>query len=202
MFTGIIQKIGKIENKRIGADGAAFSVSGLGGDYRLALGDSVAVNGVCQTVEHVEADRFEFTAVGETLKRTTLDSLRLGTNVNLETAATAETALGGHIVQGHVDGIGTVKSFVRSGRDWLLSIRVPQDVFDLVVPKGSIAVDGVSLTVIDPKPGGVVSMTVVPFTLEHTIVGDYRPGTHVNIETDILGKYVIQYISRIYGGKR
>ncbi|MEJ2721173.1 MAG: riboflavin synthase, partial [bacterium] len=98
--------------------------------------------------------------------------------------------------------VGTVKSLTRSGKDWLLSIRVPQDVFDLVVPKGSIAVDGVSLTVIDPKPGGLISMTVVPFTLEHTIVEEYRPGTRVNIETDILGKYVIQYISRMYGGKR
>ncbi len=202
MFTGIIQRIGKIQEKRTGADGVSFSVSGFGHEDKVALGDSVAINGVCQTVEHLEADRFGFTAVGETLKRSTLDALRLGSSVNLETAATAETALGGHIVQGHVDGIGTVKSFVKSGKDWLLSIRVPRDVFDLVVPKGSIAIDGVSLTVIEPKPGGLISMTVVPFTLDNTIVSDYRPGTQVNVETDILGKYVLQYISRIYGGKK
>ena len=101
-----------------------------------------------------------------------------------------------------VKGIGTVKSFVRSGKDWILTVRVPQDVFDLVVPKGSVAIDGISLTVIDPKPGGVITMTVVPFTLENTIVKDYRAGMRVNVETDILGKYVLQYVSRIYGNKR
>jgi riboflavin synthase len=202
MFTGIIQRIGKIESKRVGSDGAAFLVSGLGSDDGVGLGDSVAVNGVCQTVERMQSDRIEFTAVGETLNRTTLDSLRLGSRVNLETAATATTALGGHIVQGHVDGIGTVKSFVRSGKDWILSIRAPKDVFDQVVPKGSVAIDGISLTVIEPKPGGIVNMTVVPFTMENTIVKDYRAGMRVNVETDILGKYVLQYISRIYGNKR
>lgn len=202
MFTGIIQKIGKIEAKRTGSDGAAFVASGLGGDHGVELGDSVAVNGVCQTVDRLEADRIGFTAVGETLGRTTLDSLRLGSPVNLETAATAETALGGHIVQGHVDGIGTVKSFVRSGKDWILSVRVPKDVFDQIVPKGSVAIDGISLTVIEPKPGGVITMTVVPFTIDNTIVKDYRAGVRVNVETDILGKYVLQYISRIYGKKK
>ena len=202
MFTGIIQKIGKIEAKRSGAGGATFTVSGLGGRDGVQLGDSVAVNGVCQTVERLENDRIVFTAVGETLKKTTLDSLRLGSEVNLETAATAETALGGHIVQGHVDGIGTVKSFARAGKDWILSIRVPKEILDLVVAKGSVAVDGVSLTVIEPHPGGVIAMTVIPFTQEHTIAKDYRAGTRVNVETDILGKYVLQYINRIYGKKR
>ena len=202
MFTGIIQKIGKIETKRTSSDGAAFIVSGLGSEDGVGLGDSVAVNGVCQTVDRLEAGQIGFTAVGETLNRTTLDSLRLRSQVNLETAATVATALGGHIVQGHVDGIGTVKSFVRSGKDWILTVRVPQDVFDLVVPKGSVAIDGISLTVIDPKPGGGITMTVVPFTLANTIVKDYRAGTRVNVETDILGKYVLQYVSRIYGNKR
>lgn len=202
MFTGIIQKIGKIESKRTGSDGAGFVVSGLGSGDGVELGDSVAVNGVCQTVERMQADQIGFTAVGETLSRTTLDSLRLGSQVNLETAATATTALGGHIVQGHVDGIGTVKSFVRSGKDWILSVRVPKDVFDQIVPKGSVAIDGISLTVIAPKPGGVINMTVVPFTRDNTIVRDYRAGMRVNVETDILGKYVLQYVSRIYGNKR
>ncbi|UCH83193.1 MAG: riboflavin synthase [Candidatus Latescibacterota bacterium] len=201
MFTGIVQKLGRIESKRTSADGAAFLVAGLGSGDGVELGDSVAVNGVCQTVEKLEADRIGFTAVGETLKRTTLDTLRIGSAVNLETAATAQTALGGHIVQGHVDGIGTVKSFVRAGKDWILSVRVSKEVLEVIVPKGSVAIDGISLTVIEPKPGGVITMTVVPFTFENTIVGDYRAGSRVNVETDILGKYVLQYISRIYGNR-
>lgn len=200
MFTGIVQTIGRIESLEPTGKGHVFSLSAPGLASRLRAGDSVAVNGVCQTVESVAGDRFVFTAVGETLRRTTLGSTVPGSAVNLECAATMETALGGHLVQGHVDGVGTVRSFEQEGQDRILSVEVPREVFDLVVDKGSIAIDGVSLTVVRGEETGsanVVTITIVPFTLEHTIASGYQPGTTVNIETDIVGKYVMKYLSKI-----
>jgi riboflavin synthase alpha subunit len=189
MFTGIVRKIGKVKTRRRSAAGLSMTVSGFGAADGVSEGDSVAVNGVCQTVEKAAAGEISFTAVGETLKRTTLGSLTPGAPVNLETAARADTLLGGHIVQGHVDGVGTVRSFARSGKDWLLKVSLPPEMRSFVVAKGSIAIDGVSLTVIDVKRGGLVSVTVIPFTMEHTVAASYRSGTKVNIETDIIGKY-------------
>lgn len=200
MFTGIVQVIGKVESQRRSGDGVSFVVSGMGAGI-LSAGDSVAINGVCQTVEHPGDGKFGFTAVGETLARTTLESLKRGASVNLETAATPETALGGHIVQGHVDGVGTVDSFARRGRDWILAVRVPAELMTTVVPQGSVAIDGTSLTVVDAKPRGLVTMTIIPFTRDNTIARDYRSGTRVNVETDILGKYVARYLDQVRYGK-
>lgn len=161
-----------------------------------SAGDSIAVNGVCVTVERVSGEDLTFTAVGETLKRTTLASLELGCRVNLERAATPTTALGGHIVQGHVDGVATVQSFERIGKDRLLAIRLPPDVARFAVEKGSITVDGVSLTIVDVDGDGVVTITIVPYTIENTVMGGYRPGTNVNVEADIIGKYVMEFLTR------
>ena len=201
MFTGIIEVIGAIESARRIAAGTAFFIRAAEFADSIRPGDSVAVNGVCLTAERCEANGFNATAVGETLRRTTLGTARAGDRVNLERAATPNTALGGHLVQGHVDGIGRVKSFVRTGTkggaDWLLSIELPEEVYGYVVPKGSIAIDGISLTVVGQKPGRVITITIVPFTIEHTIVDSYRPGTNVNVEADIIGKYVKQYLERI-----
>ncbi len=200
MFTGIVQTIGKVESQRRTTYGLSFVVSGMG-IGTVSVGDSVSINGVCQTVERPGDGEFGFTAVGETLARTTLESLRRGSPVNLETAATPQTALGGHIVQGHVDGIGTVQSFAKRGGDWILAVRVPGDLMTAVVPKGSVAIDGTSLTVIDAKPGGAITMTIVPFTRDNTVARDYRAGTLVNVETDLLGKYVARYLEQIRFGK-
>ncbi len=196
MFTGIIQAIGSIQSKTATSNGARFTIAAPGFTTRIQPADSVAVNGVCLTAEEVADGRFNATAVGETLHRTTLDRLAAGNRVNLETAATPSTALGGHIVQGHVDGIGQVASFRRAGQDWLLSVRLPEEAWRLTVPKGSIAVDGVSLTIIDCRPGFEVTMTIVPFTVEHTLIGEYRTGMSVNIETDIIGKYIKQFLNQ------
>lgn len=175
--------------RRRTAAGVSFTVCGVGCGGGIKPGDSVSINGVCQTVEQAAPDEVVFTAVAETLGRTTLGSLRIGARVNVETAVQAQSALGGHIVQGHVDGIGVVRSFVRAGGEWVLKVRVPRHVVDLVVPKGSIAIDGVSLTVIDCGRGGVVTVTVVPYTRENTVVAGYRPGTKVNVEADVLARY-------------
>jgi riboflavin synthase len=177
------------------SSGARFTIEAPGFTAGLQPADSVAVNGVCLTAEEVSGDRFSATAVGETLHRTTLTSMTSGISLNLEQAATPATALGGHIVQGHVDGIGQVVSFRRTGQDWLLVLKLPEEAWHLTVPKGSIAVDGVSLTIIDRRPGFEVTMTIVPFTVEHTLIGKYRTGTRVNIETDIIGKYIKQFLN-------
>jgi riboflavin synthase len=200
MFTGIIQTIGTVRSARRVEDGTAFDIEAPVFAESIRPGDSVAVNGVCLTAERCRGDGFSATAVGETLRRTTLGEARAG-KVNLELAATPETALGGHLVQGHVDGIGRVRSFTRTsgkaGADRLLAIELPEDVYGYVVPKGSIAIDGISLTVVERKPGRIITITVVPFTIERTIAGSYGPGATVNVEADIIGKYVKEYLDRI-----
>jgi riboflavin synthase len=201
VFTGIIAKVGTVKNRRRSVAGLSLSISGLGLADGVSPGDSVSINGVCQTLERVTADGISFTAVGETLSRTTIGSLPPGSRVNLEVAARADSFLGGHIVQGHVDGVATVYSFVKTGSDWLLKVRLPRELRGLVVPKGSIALDGVSLTVIDATPAGLVGVTVVPYTITHTIAGSYRSGVKVNVETDIIGKYVRRYVEGTGGGR-
>jgi riboflavin synthase len=196
MFTGIIQSIGKIKRVRRSTDGISFVVAASGSIGKISPGDSISINGVCQTVEQANEEEFTFTAVGETLRKTTMAGLSSGKLVNLEAAATLDTALGGHLVQGHVDGVGTVLSFLRLGKDRVLSIKLPPEIFEQVVPKGSIAVDGISLTVMETGVGNTVKVSIVPFTLQHTIIKDYRSGTKVNIETDIIGKYILAYLAR------
>ncbi len=195
MFTGIVQDVGTIRSRRSRAAGVSFAVSSLRYVRGLEAGESVSVNGVCQTVEKSYPGEIVFTAVGETLERTTLESLRAGSHVNVETAARAGSPIGGHIVQGHVDGVGTIRTFLRVGRDWILKVQLPRGLSQYVVPKGSIAIDGVSLTVIDCGRRGLVTTTIVPFTLEHTIAREYRPGARVNVEVDILAKYVKRVIA-------
>jgi riboflavin synthase len=202
MFTGIIQAIGTIRAKSQIASGASIDISSPEFAVKISPSDSVSVNGVCLTVEEVQEARFTVTAVGETLNRTTLKDIGTQGKVNLECAVTPATALGGHLVQGHIDCIGTVVSSRRTGQDWLLSIRLPEEAYRLTVPKGSIAVDGVSLTIIDLLPGNVITITVVPYTFEHTLIETYRTGSRVNIETDIIGKYVAQYLARMRGGAK
>jgi len=201
VFTGIIETIGSIESAKRTADGTAFTVVAAGFTDTIRPGDSIAVNGVCLTAEHCGSGTFTATAVGETMARTTLGHARAGNAVNLETAATLDTALGGHLVQGHVDGVGRVKSFARTGgkagADRLLSIELSEDVFGYVVSKGSIAIDGISLTVVDTRPGRIITITVVPFTIERTIADSYGPGVQVNVEADIIGKYVKKYLERL-----
>lgn len=199
MFTGIIRTTGTIESRKGSEAGDSFTVSAPDLASSLSPGDSIAVNGVCQTVESVDGGRFSFTAVGETLKRTTLAGVAGGGRVNLEPAATPQTALGGHIVQGHVDGVGVVRSFQRVGKDHLLVVDVPPDVFACTVEKGSITIDGVSLTVAAPEPPGRVTITIIPFTKDETIIGEYKEGTRVNVEADIIGKYVKKYIEQLHG---
>ena len=196
MFTGIVGAVGRVakatretgNGKR--TEGLALTIQS---PYRgVKKGESIAVNGACLTVEKVVKGGFTVHAVATTLGRTLIGDWRKGQPVNLERALRAGDRLGGHFVQGHVDGVGTVEQVAESGDVFLVDIRVPRDVEETTVLHGAITVDGVSLTVNALPSAGVVQVSLVPFTREHTTLGRVAVGDRVHIEADVLGKYVRQ----------
>jgi riboflavin synthase len=192
MFTGIIEHVGKIDALDRSQDAGRLWVN-LAGAAEMAqatkLGDSIAVNGCCLTVVDLRDERFAADLSGETLRRTSLGEKKSGDLVNLERPLAAGARLGGHFVQGHVDGAGRVTRLAREGENWWLSVRVPDDLRRYVAEKGSIAIDGISLTVARWQDG-VAGVAVIPFTYDHTNVHTLAPGDTVNVECDILAKYV------------
>ncbi len=196
MFTGIIEAVGTIEKLEAGDDLTRLVVEAKPIVDGVALGDSVAVNGGCLTVTSVRDGRLGFEAVPETIARTSLRDLAVGSRVNLERALRAGDRLDGHIVQGHVDGVGTVREMIREGNDVRLQVDCDPELADCIVEKGSIAVDGVSLTVAALLPAGF-EVALIPHTLEATTLGERRPRDRVNLEVDVLGKYVKRYLERV-----
>jgi riboflavin synthase len=192
MFTGITEAVARIESLECGEDGGVLRVS-LGDATDIAgeikLGDSISVNGCCLTVAGFDADHFCADLSGETLRRTAFGEMKAGGLVNLERPLAAGTRLGGHFVQGHVDDIGRVTRLVPEGDNWWLSVRVPEDLRRYVAEKGSIAIDGISLTVARWHDG-VADIAIIPFTYEHTNISAMVPNDAVNLESDILAKYV------------
>jgi riboflavin synthase len=194
MFTGIIQAIGEIE--RLEPRGGDMRLAVRAGKLKLdgaAIGDSIAVNGVCLTAVEIGGGRFTADVSRETLSLTTLGKLAPGSRVNLETALTLATPLGGHLVSGHVDGVGTVLEVREDARSWRLQIHAPGELARYIAHKGSICVDGTSLTVNEVK-GAVFDLNIVPHTLEETIIGGYRSGTRVNLEVDLIARYLERLI--------
>jgi riboflavin synthase len=191
MFTGLIEEIGTVIAARPFAGGKRFEIAAPGIAPELSRGDSVACHGLCLTVEGVDAGRGRFTvaAVAETLRRTAAGSWRAGDRVHLERALAAGGRFGGHLVQGHIDGVASVVRAGLRGREHALTLRVPAGLARYVVPQGSLAVDGVSLTVAS-QPAGLCRLAIIPETLTRTLIGSYRPGKRVNIEVDLVGKYV------------
>jgi riboflavin synthase len=192
MFTGITEHTGKIESITAGGDGGRLRVAltnaaAIASDMKL--GDSIAVNGCCLTVVEFDASHFSADLSGETLRRTSLGEKKAGDLVNLERPLAAGARLGGHFVQGHVDGTGRVTELSPEGDSWWLAVRVPEDLRRYVAEKGSIAIDGISLTVASWETG-VASIAIIPFTYEHTNVQKMAAGDLVNLECDILAKYV------------
>jgi len=188
MFTGLIEDVGVIEEARDSAAGRELRVrSAFTG---LADGESIAVNGACLTVLSRGDGWFTVAAVLTTLGRTDIGSWGPSTRVNLERAMRADARLGGHMVQGHVDGVGTVESTATAGDARLVDVRIPGELVELMVPRGSIAVDGVSLTVNELPRAGVVQLSLIEYTLAHTTLGDLRAGSRVHVEADVIGKYV------------
>ncbi|MFW2405294.1 MAG: riboflavin synthase [Gammaproteobacteria bacterium] len=190
MFTGIIQAIGEIRAvESIGGDARLrIGVGDLSLD-RVALGDSIAVSGVCLTVIKFSADEFAADVSQETLQLTTLGSAVAGSRVNLEPSLTLASPLGGHLVSGHVDGVGEVASLDPDARSTRIEFEMPQALARYVAKKGSIAIDGTSLTV-NEVGERKFSVNIVPHTLERTIMGKYVPGTPVNLEVDLVARYL------------
>ncbi len=201
MFTGIVEEIGEVLSVRDHADVVVFTVRGPLVTSDARHGDSIAVNGVCLTVvdPHPGTDgTFTVELVPETLKRSSLAAVGAGAPVNLERALPADGRLGGHIVQGHVDGVATLLSRTPGERTDVLRFSLPPDLACYVVEKGSIAVDGVSLTVVEAA-ADAFTVALIPTTLAHTTLGFRAPGDTVNIEVDVLAKYV-QRLTRGYLG--
>ncbi len=189
MFTGIVEELGAVRAVRRGARSAELSIGASLVLSGLRIGDSVAVNGVCLTVTKRDGGGFTADVMHETLNRSTLGALVPGSPVNLERAMAADGRFGGHIVSGHIDGVGTIAATRRDDNAVWYTIGAEAKVLRYVVEKGSIAIDGISLTVasVDRE---TFSVSLIPHTAEHTILGKKRPGAIVNLEADIIGKYV------------
>ena len=192
MFTGLVQDLGQVVAVDRSADGVRLSVqSALAGE--LDPGDSVAVNGVCLTATKVADGAFAADVMAETLRRTALGSLRTGDPVNLERAVTPATRLGGHLVQGHVDGVGRVTRRTPAGEFDEVGIALPNALLPYVVDKGSIAIDGISLTIASVS-GDQITIGLIPETLQRTTLGRRAVGDDVNVEVDVIAKYVERLI--------
>ncbi len=190
MFTGIIADIGEITELRdIGTDRRIHVRTRLVGDGNLQLGGSIAVNGVCLTITDLSPIGFNADISAESLRCTTFENLQLNDSVNLEPAVTPGTALGGHIVSGHVDGIGAVQSIDAEGRSYRYIFTMPESLSRYLAAKGSVSVDGVSLT-INKVNSRSFEVNIIPHTLEQTIFKHYQPGTEVNLEVDLLARYL------------
>lgn len=189
MFTGIIETVGTLKDIRPERGGLRLAVRAAFASGPLTPGESVAVSGPCLTVERVTPDGFETFASSETLARTTLSRARAGRAVNLERALAAGARLGGHLVSGHVDGVGRVRRVAPDGEARRMVILAPAEVRPLLAVKGSVAVDGVSLTVVEVR-GAEFSVILVPHTLENTTLLALRPGDEVNVEADLIARYV------------
>lgn len=200
MFTGLIERMGILERRESRGEGATLTIRAADWPEPLRLGDSVAVEGVCLTVTRLWDQGFTCDALQETLTRTTLGEARPGAPLNLERALRADGRLGGHFVTGHVDGMGRLAKIDRAGPDWVLAIEAPSDLADGLVFKGSVAVNGVSLTVAqNDKTRFFVHL--IPHTWAQTTLHHLKSGDRVNLETDLLGKYVKAFLAGDRGDK-
>ena len=191
MFTGLVADLGTVTAVDASADGVRLAVASR---LELGEGDSIAVNGVCLTATALEGDTFRADVMHETLRRSSLGGVGEGARVNLELPLRPSDRLGGHFVQGHVDGLGAVREVVEDGFARVVEITAPPEVLRYVVEKGSIAVDGISLTVASVTDDGF-SVSLIPETLERTNLGDAASGRPVNLEVDVLAKYVERLVS-------
>jgi len=201
MFTGLISELGSVLSVTRGASSAVFTIAAPKSVTGLAIGDSIAVNGVCLTATSITANSFTADVMVQTLNLTSLSELEVGSPVNLELAAQLDMRMGGHIVQGHVDGVAEIVALT-PGEKWAqLDITVPKELMKYVVAQGSISLDGVSLTVgsLDDA-SNVVSLWLIPETLANTNLSAKRAGSKVNVEVDILAKYVERLLKKGVAG--
>ncbi|MBL4611133.1 riboflavin synthase [Halopseudomonas sp.] len=190
MFTGIIEAVGRIQSMQPrGGDVRLYVKTGSLDLGDVKLGDSIAVNGVCLTAVELPGDGFWADVSQETIRRTALSRLKEGSRVNLEKALTPSSRLGGHLVSGHVDGVGKVLSMNEDARSWHFRIEAPAALARYIAEKGSITVDGTSLTV-NAVDGAVFDLNIVPHTMQETVMGDYQAGSPVNLEVDLIARYL------------
>lgn len=189
MFTGIVEEKGKIRYIQLGGESGVLSVKAKKVLQGTKIGDSIAVDGVCLTVTSLQPDGFTADVMTETIRRSSLGSCKAGSQVNLERAMAADGRFGGHIVSGHIDGTGVVRSMVREENAIWVSIETSPQILRLIVEKGSICIDGISLTVAKVDEAGF-QVSVIPHTGEETTLLEKVPGNLVNLENDVIGKYV------------
>jgi riboflavin synthase len=210
VFTGLVEQIATVEEKTLSTLGEAdsgenqarrFTFAVANDEYLsdVAIGESISVSGVCLTVVEFQSRSFTVQAVEETMRRTTLGLLQVGQKVNLERALRADARLGGHVMQGHVDAIGTITGVRPEGEGWWVTIEPPLELMRYLVGKGSVALDGISLTVANVAYSRF-SVAIIPHTREVTTAGQWEPGVQVNIETDIIARYVERFMSWSTGG--
>ena len=196
MFSGLVEDVGIVEDFRLAPGGAKLRLRSNLKD--LKIGDSVAVNGVCLTLVSFEKNLLSFDLSQETLNRSNLRFLKKGDLVNLERALKVGDRIGGHILQGHVDFTSRIEGFFQRGQHWELRVQIPEEYLVYVVEKGSIGIDGISLT-INSVQKGIISINIIPHTYQHTNLKSRKVGDLVNVELDILGKYVVNYIKSLQG---
>ncbi|HMP72458.1 MAG TPA: riboflavin synthase [Kiritimatiellia bacterium] len=190
MFSGIVQTLGRVDEVKREADGSGIlRIAAKDWQESFALGESIAVNGVCLTLTSVEEGVFRFDLLDETFKKTNLGDRVPGDPVNLERSLKVGDLIGGHFVSGHVDGVGVTESVTEVGRDWIWRVKTTPEMLQGMVPKGSISCDGISLTLVDLTEDAF-TVHIIPHTWEKTTVHIARPGYRVNLELDMLGKYV------------
>ncbi len=197
MFTGIIQEVGRVEAIERGEQSARFTIRAGHILDGVKLGDSIAVNGACLTVVQSEPGTVAFDAIYETLQRTALGALAIGDEINLEPSLAANGRFDGHIVQGHVDGVGTIASIREVDNSYYIYITASPALLRYIVRKGSIAIDGISLTVVDADEK-TFSVAIIPHTWDHTNLHIRRAGDQINLETDIVGKYIEKLVGGDY----
>jgi riboflavin synthase len=196
MFSGIVEGTGRIRDVVERETTRRFRVDVPSFAHELDLGDSVAVDGACVTVTGLHPGGFSMDVIGTTLDRTIARSYGDGSRVNLERALKLGDRLDGHLVQGHVDGLGRLTRSVKEGEFWLMDFELPSEVFSETIEHGSITLNGVSLTVSELLPDSGVRIGIIPFTREHTNLGEVEPGAMVNVEGDLLGKYVSRILAQ------
>lgn len=192
MFSGIIEEVGVVREVRI--DKLVMQANRVLDGTKP--GDSIAVNGTCLTVVKTDTDSFVVDIMPETIKRTNLNRLRYGDAVNLERALILGNRIGGHLVQGHIDGVGRIKSMIPEGEAILMTLILPDALVKYSIDKGFIAIDGVSLTVFNRR-GNMVTVSLVGYTLNHTNLSGKRPSDEVNLEMDLIGKFVENFMSKV-----
>ncbi|MCX5806663.1 MAG: riboflavin synthase [Proteobacteria bacterium] len=195
MFTGIIEDIGSISDIRKSGGKWEFCIKTNISDRGIHEGDSIAIDGVCLTATRLEKGMFYADASLETLSLTTLKDKKTGSRVNIERAMASDGRFGGHFVMGHVDGIGTITSISKAGDSIKIEVEIPSDLSRYIVKKGSVAINGISLTV-NEQHDNMFIVNVIPFTVSKTTIGEKRMSDKVNIETDIIGKYIESFIDK------